>query len=206
MRHLFKFRNGYFYQTILILVLLCNSLILGQKPELGANPPWQRGNLNAKYQIEVFVDYECPACVEANKKIREIQSKYPNDVLIIFRHYPFTQIHKNSMLAAQAVEAAGMQGKFWKMSDLLFLKQKKWSVSKSAEEIFINYAKKLEMNAEMFKEDLQNKEGNKRINLDIERAKFLNVNAIPSVFINGRFLSFERLPDLEEIILLQEVK
>jgi protein-disulfide isomerase len=196
-----SFYKLYFFGT---LILSLSFTIFGQ--ELGANPAWQRGNSSAKYTFEVFNDYQCPACVGANEKIKELQNKYPNDVLIIFRHYPLTQIHKIAMLAAQAAEAAGRQGKFWEMNDLLFLKQEKWSKSKSPEKVFVGYAKKLNLSPEIFRNDLRSEESVERINLDVKRAKFLKVNAIPNVIFNGEELSFEKLSNLEEIILLQEIK
>lgn len=57
--------------SILILTLFCISISIGQ--ESGANPAWQIGNSNAKHQLEIFVDYECPACVPMNEKIKVLQ-------------------------------------------------------------------------------------------------------------------------------------
>lgn len=189
--------------SILALMLFCISISAGQ--ESGAIPAWQIGNSNAKYQLEIFVDYECPACVPMNEKIKFIQNKYPNDISIIYRHYPLTQIHKNSMLAAQATEVAGIYGKFWEMGDLLLSKQKNWKSKSSADSVFAEYAKELGIASEIFKENLQNEEVLRRIDLDIKRAKSLNVTAIPSVFVNGEFLDFEKLDNLEKELSLQKI-
>lgn len=206
MKRLFKLKNNYFNQIILVLILILsfNFLILGQ--ESGAVPAWQRGNLAAKYQIEVFVDYECPACIGANEKIKFLQNKYPEDVSLIYRHYPLTQIHKNAMLAAQATEAAGMQGKFWEMGDLILSKQREWKSHSEAEKYFVDYAKEIGLMPEIFKENLRSEDITNRIDLDIKRAKFLNVTAIPSVFINGKLLGFEELDNLEKNLFLRENK
>jgi protein-disulfide isomerase len=189
---------------IFTLITGCVSLTFGQ--ELGAVPAWQRGNLAAKYQIEVFVDYECPACIGANEKIKYLQVKYPEDISLIYRHYPLTQIHKNAMLAAQATEAAGLQGKFWEMGDLLLSKQKDWKSDSEAEKYFTDYAKEMGLIPEIFKENLRSEDVKNRIDQDIKRAKFLSVTAIPSVFLNGKLVGFEELDNLEKNLFLRENK
>lgn len=199
MRDFSKLNSGRIHQifSILILTLSCISISAGQ--ELGAIPAWQIGNSNAKYQLEIFVDYECPACVSMNEKIKFLQKKYPNDISIIYRHYPLTQIHKNAMLAAQVTEVAGMYGKFWEMGDLILSKQRDWKSKSDAEKIFIGYAEELGIAPEIFRENLQNEEALKRVDSDIKRAKSLNISSIPSVFVNGELISFVQLSNLEEL-------
>ena len=109
-------------------------------------------------------------------------------------------IHDKAMLAAQAVEAAGRQGKFWEMSDLIFERQQKWKAKKLAKNAFVYYAKKLNLNVKKFKRDLERRLVKNRINADAERAVFLEVKGTPTVFLNGKEFDFAQLDDLERII------
>lgn len=193
--------NVFIFKALLfaILVLSFSFITLGQDAT-GASPTWQRGNSNAKYTIEVFNDYQCPTCAAFHKKLKEIVKRHSGKVLIIFRNYPLLIVHKNAMSAAQAVEAAGKQGKFWEMLEIVYQKQNKWSQEDSVEKFFIKYAKNLDLNIKTFKQDFQSQEILERINLDIKRGKSLKVNSTPSVFLNGEILTFSDAENLEEII------
>src|SRR5215203_1375157 len=140
----------------LLICLFCVFKVSAQEKQSGANPAHQFGNLNAKNKIEVFVDFQCPTCARFNETLNALKAKHPNDILIIFRNFPLAiPAHDKAFLAAKVAEASGKQGKFWEMYNLLLDKQEQWSVSSSADEIFLKYAKKLGLNIEVFKSDLQ---------------------------------------------------
>lgn len=190
------------FTVCLLICLFCIFKISAQEEHSGSNPAHQRGKLNAKYQLEVFVDFQCPTCAAYNKKLYALRAKYPNDILITFRNFPLSiPAHDKALLAAKVAEAAGKQNKFWEMYDLLLRNQQKWSTNKLAEQIFVGYAKKLGLNIKDFKVDLKSKEVAERISLDLERAKFLKLNSTPSVLLNGKILNFTDALNLEEIIL-----
>jgi len=69
-----------------------------------------------------YLDFECPVCKTYTPLIKELQEAFPDELRIVTRHLPMVG-HKNSVTAARAAEAAGKQGKFWEMHDLLFEKQ-----------------------------------------------------------------------------------
>lgn len=184
----------------IVIFLLSFFTIFAQDEKTGANPAWEKGTSNVRFVIEVFNDYQCPACASFNEQLKTIQKKHPNDVQIIFRHFPLTQIHDKAMLAAQAIESAGKQNKFWEMGELLLQRQLKWSSANNVEKIFIKYAKELGLDILKFKEDLNSSDVKERINLDIERAKSLNLNSTPSVLLNGKILAFEKMQDLEQAL------
>jgi len=188
--------------TVCVLIcLFCLFKISAQEKELGANPPHQIGNPNAKNKLEVFVDFQCPSCAAFNKKLNALKAKYPNGILIIFRHFPLNiPAHDKAFLVAKVAEAAGKQGKFWEMYNLLLENQKKWTANPSVEKIFINYAKKLRLNIKVFKIDLQSEEITEKINLDLQKVKFLKLNSTPTVFLNDKELRFDEFSNLEEII------
>lgn len=89
--------------------------------------------------------------------LARIQEQYPQDVRVIYRHFPLISIHDKAALATQAAEAAGAQGKFWEMHDLLFERQADWS-SLSVEDFqkwLGERAQELQLDAGRFESDLQ---------------------------------------------------
>lgn len=90
---------------------------VGLEPVSGSD--WARGPETAKMTIVEYSDFQCPACQEASQELKKLQEQYPEDVRLVFRHFPLS-MHDKSSLAAQATEAAGLQGKFWEMHDVLF--------------------------------------------------------------------------------------
>ena len=88
------------------------------------------------------------------------------------------------MLAAEAAEAAGTQGKFWEMHDLLFQNQRALN-----EEAFKGYAKQLGLDMPQFEKDYASPEVAKEVEADMTLARTLGVTGTPGFFVNGRFLS-----------------
>lgn len=188
----------------IVIYFLCVLTIFAQAEKNGASPAWQKGTSNARFVIEVFNDYQCPTCAAFNEKLKAIRNKYPNDILLIFRHFPLIQVHDKAMLASQATEAAGKQDKFWEMGELLLERQMSWSSAENAEKFFVKYAKELGLDIVKFKEDLNSPDVKERINLDIERARSLDLNSTPSVLLNGKILSFVKIADLEQTLFSNE--
>ena len=78
------------------------------------------GPPNAPITLVEYGDFECPFCRIASSAIRIVLARYPEQVRFVFRHYPMTEVHPHAELAAESAEAAGAQGSFWPMHDLLF--------------------------------------------------------------------------------------
>ena len=89
---------------------------------------WRMGSSDAVVTIIEYSDFQCPYCVKLEKNLQDLQAAYPDDVQLVFRHYPLKS-HDKSILSAQATEAAGLQDleNFSKMKDLLFEKQAEWT-------------------------------------------------------------------------------
>ena len=154
----------------------------------GATPAWSQGSPTAAVTIEEFADFQCPTCGDVHPRIKEIRAKYGDRVRIIFRHFPLSQIHPRAYDAAVAAEAAGLQGKFWDMQNLLFTNQKVWPTAGDHRKTFEEYAKTLGLDVQKFSDDMAGIITKNRIDADIQRGKSLSINSTPSIFINGKLL------------------
>src|SRR5690242_9548356 len=109
-----------------------------------------RGGDQAAVTLVEFGDYECPGCGEAYLVIKRIESEMGDALRFVFRHFPYSRLHPHAELAAQAAEAAGAQGRFWEMHDLLFENQEALELDD-----LIARAKKLDLDVEEFREALK---------------------------------------------------
>ena len=133
------------------------------------------GNDEAKVTIVEFSDFQCPACKQAQYLVKEILQQYPDQIRLVYRHFPLIQIHKNAFAAAELAEAAYGQEKFWEMHDLLFERQGEWAENKEKLE---EYRRALGIDeAGDYKELVQR---------DIRDGQALGVNATPTFFVNGK--------------------
>ena len=100
-----------------------------------------------------YSDFQCPACKAYYPVVSKIADELGTKVQVVYRNYPLSQLHKNARTAASAAEAAGKQGKFWEMHDVLFINQEKWSESKDVKRDFSAYAKAIGLSVEQFTQD-----------------------------------------------------
>jgi len=158
-----------------------------------------KGPKDAKVVIVEFSDFQCPFCARVGPTLAKINENYPDDVKVVFKNLPLA-FHNKAMGAAQAAEAAGNQGKFWEMHDLLFKNQRTLS-----EEKYVEWAGQLELDVEKFKKDMASAEVKKRIEADKREASKLGVTGTPGFFINGRFLSGAKPYDSFKVIIDKEL-
>ena len=154
--------------------------------EPGAQPPHFKGAQNAPVVIEEFSDFQCPTCAAVYPAINEISSTYGSRVKVIVRNFPLTQIHQNAYDAAVAAEAAGLQGKFWDMQNLIFQNQQRWSTAPNARALFESYAGILDLDVEKFKDDMSGMAAKQRVDADIQRGRALGISGTPTIFVNGK--------------------
>lgn len=140
---------------------------------------------SAQLTIVEFADFECPACQAIHPAVKKLIAEYPQQINFVYRHFPLPQ-HKSAFLAAKASEAAGAQNKFWEMYDALYENQKTWADSKNPTALFLEYATKLNLNAEEFSTALAGKAYEQTINDDLTDARILGVNSTPTFYINGQ--------------------
>lgn len=160
----------------------------------GADPPEQMGSPNASVTLEEFADLQCGSCAHAHPIMNEIKSMYGSRIHFIFRNFPLQiPAHDKSYEAAVAAEAAGMQGKFWDMQNMLFSNQQTWTAAPTYKQIWKGYAEKMGLNIPKWDADMAGIEAKGRVNSDMERGKAIGINSTPTLFINGVSVSFDQM-------------
>lgn len=139
------------------------------------------GNPDGEITIVEFSDFECPFCARATPTVDQIMEKYDN-VKLIYKHYPLP-FHSNAKPAAMASECAGDQGKFREYHDKLFENQKALDDASLK-----GYAEELGLDTEKFKECLDSKKYEKKVDEDMALGQKSGVSGTPTFFINGRKL------------------
>lgn len=145
------------------------------------------GKIGGPVTLIEYGDFQCPGCGGAHPRIKAITEEYKDQLQFVFRNFPLTSIHPNAKAAAGAVEAAGLQGKYWEMHNLIFESQNAWNTLSETErtEMFKSYARQLALNIDKFDTDLSSADINKKITFDQALAKKAGVDSTPTFFLNG---------------------
>jgi Na+/H+ antiporter NhaA len=139
-----------------------------------------RGPADAPVTLLEYGDFQCPYCGQAEPVIRELLADF-GDLRYVWRHLPLNDVHPQAQLAAEAAEAAGAQGRFWEMYDLLLANQ-----DKLAARDLIAHAQRLGLDVERFRAALQKQRFAARVARDVQSADASGVSGTPTFFINGR--------------------
>jgi protein-disulfide isomerase len=149
---------------------------------------WTQGNTAAKTILVEFGDYQCPTCAVMRQVVANLMKSHGNELMLVFKHFPMESIHRNSMVAAQAAEAAGRQFKFWEMHELLFVHQREWSEVPDPQTFFLTYAVQLNLDPERFKQDLWDGAIREKIYRDVLEGQLAAVRSVPAFFLNGSLM------------------
>lgn len=153
---------------------------------VGEGSNYSIGAGTAGVTLTEFGDFQCTACRNYYPVMKQVKDKYGDQIKFQFRHFPLVQIHKNAMISHRAAEAAGRQGKFWEMHDLLYERQASWSESPNAIAIMEDYAAELGLNIDQFKSDFASESVNDTISADVKAGQALGVSSTPTFVINGK--------------------
>jgi Na+/H+ antiporter NhaA len=142
-----------------------------------------RGNHRAPLTLVEYGDFECPFCSRATGAIDEVRAHFGDDLLYVWRHFPLERAHPRAFDAARASEAAALQGRFWEMAHELFAHQDdlEWS------DIY-RYAVAAGCDIEQFDQDVRVHSSKvlHRVTDDAEDAEAMDLNATPTLFVNGK--------------------
>jgi protein-disulfide isomerase len=139
-----------------------------------------RGPVDAPVTLVEYGDFECPYCGRAEPAVRDLLREF-TDLTYVWRHLPLDDVHPHARLAAEAAEAAGAQGAFWEMHDLLLDHQGDLELEHLAQ-----YAADLGLDVDRFTEAVESRRYAKRVAHDVDSADSSGVGGTPTFFVNGR--------------------
>lgn len=145
------------------------------------------GLKTSKVVLVEYGDFQCPGCGGAHPQIKKISEDYKDKIAFIFRNFPLTSSHPNALAASAAAEAAGLQGKYWEMHNVLFENQNSWSGATAEERdaLFAQYAADVDVDKDKFTSDLSNPNVSKKISFDQALGKKAKVSGTPTFYLNG---------------------
>jgi len=161
-----------------------------------------RGNPEG-VKLVVYADFQCPACATEHLLIAQAWNSISDRTQMVFRHYPLTANHQHAWRAATYAEAAGRQGRFWEMYDLLFINQAYWSSLREVDAEFEGYLDQLGLNIEQARADLEDESLIQKIRNDQRSGTRSGVRSTPTVFVDGRLVPTPRTTS-ELVALINE--
>ena len=153
-----------------------------------------KGDKHAPVIIAEFSDFQCPYCSQLQSTIKEVLKAYPKEVKLVFKQYPLS-FHPQAKNASKASLAAGEQGKFWEMHDLIFE-----NFNKLSEDKFKEFAEKIGLTMEKFTADYASSKYDIQIQQDITLGNNVGVTGTPTLFINGKRMQGRSVDDFKATI------
>jgi protein-disulfide isomerase len=127
-----------------------------------------------------------------SRVLEKAEEEYRGRVRMIFHHFPLPN-HAHAREAAIVAEAAGMQGRFWEMHDLLYREQAAWSNAMDTPSLFDSYAGKVGLDMERFKKDRRDPAVAARVEGDHKLGESRGVTSTPTLFVNTVLLPASEL-------------
>lgn len=171
----------------LVLFVLYQGLFSGPPalpPDLVGEADHVRGNPDADITLTVYADFQCPACQGEWETIARAWPRIRDDVRLVYRYFPL-DTHRFSFQAARYAEAAGRQGYFWEMHDMLFSNQQAWTVMDDPAPMFDGFAEQIGLDLEQLHADMALAEVRAKIVSDQQGGIRAGVRSTPALFING---------------------
>lgn len=162
-----------------------------------------QGDKTSKVILIEYSDFQCPACKQYSGVVQDVVSEFESHMVFAYRYFPLRKIHKNSGISAQAAEAAGLQGKFWEMHNILFENQEKWAPLPEDQAIsaFKEYAKSIGLDVAKFETDISSSKVIEKVSADEKSAIKAKVNHTPTFFLNGKEIKNpQSLEDFRKVI------
>lgn len=138
------------------------------------------GPAHAPVTVVVYSDFECPTCRQAAQAVKLLFEHFVNQVRVIYRHFPIEVSHPHALLAAQAAEAAGAQGQFWRMHDLLFDNQLRLKPHHLR-----GYAEQLQLDLARYTAEMDDEIYLQRVREHVDGGRRSHVRSAPAFFVNG---------------------
>lgn len=143
-----------------------------------------------------FSDFQCPFCAQANQSVKQFMDKHSDQVTLVYKHLPLSQIHPEAIPAAKAAWAAFQQGKFWEYEDALFEQQDNLD-----EDLYVAIAQNLNLDLEQFNRDRISVGAEAAIRDDLKLAQSLALKGTPFFMLNTKVLQVPlNLSEMESIL------
>jgi protein-disulfide isomerase len=159
---------------------------------VGSSPV--KGKKDARVTVVVFSDYQCPYCSKLEPTLNQVSAAYPKDVKMVFKDFPLS-FHQHAKSAAKAARAAGEQGKFWEMHDLVFENN-----TRLGDDLYKELAGKLQLNEAKFLADYNSNKYDALIQQDILLGQNSGVGGTPTLFMNGKRMQGRSFDDFKALI------
>jgi protein-disulfide isomerase len=137
------------------------------------------GDIDAPVTLMEFGDYESEACAKANEVVKQLLIEYEGKIRFNFRHFPLTRIHQRSLKAGEAAVAAGQEGKFWEMHNILFANRRNLGTTSLK-----LHSKEAGVNNKKFLDDLVNAIYGWQVQGDLKEGLNRGVKDVPAFFVN----------------------
>jgi protein-disulfide isomerase len=141
-----------------------------------------RGSASAPVTLVEYGDFECPSCLQAHGALNILFSHFGHSLRFVFRHFPLREVHPHAELAAEAAEAAGAQGKFWPMHELLFTNSQHLK-----EKNLLDYARQVGLDLPRYQYEMNDHVYLQRVQEHVQGGRHLGVRSTPAFYVNGVF-------------------
>jgi len=155
------------------------------KPPVSGNDQ-QTGHPDAPVILVEYGDYQCSHCGIAYPLIKRLLAAKEKDLLFVFRNFPLQEAHPAAYMAALAAEAAGRQGKFWLMHDMIFEHQDNLHGNS-----LVDFAAALDLDMQQFAQDWKSNAVQQKVESDFESGIRSGVNGTPTFFLNGEIMAYD---------------
>lgn len=187
------------FLTVVLALGLLPAALTGSAEPAGADAArpgggWRLGPVGAKVEIVEYSDFQCPACRTVGPSLKRLVTDYPGQVALIYRHFPLPN-HPYARPAAEAAEAAGEQGKFWEMHELIFANQDRLSPP-----IFRQLAAQLGLDLGRYDASLASGRPKAAVEADIADANQIDVSYTPYIVVGGEQFTGRSLDDLKVMV------
>jgi len=154
-----------------------------------------KGPHDARVTIVEFSDFQCPACKTYDAIVNQVLEQYPKNVRLAYKQFPLAEIHPNATNAAKAALAAGRQGKFWEMHDIIYQNQDQLGMDNLKQ-----YARKIGLDVGRWEKDLGSPEVQQQLSREADEGRVAGVDSTPSFFVNGRRVSEGTVEEFKRLI------
>jgi protein-disulfide isomerase len=165
----------------------------GLRPQLDPSRDHVRGGEGAAVTLVEYGDYESPACMAAEVGVKKLGERFDGELRFAFRHFPIGDAHPLALHAAEAAEAAGAQGRFWEMHDLIYgSDQGPYGRGQAlGPELLRKLAKRLDLDIERFDSELARETHLRHVMEDFQSGVDSGVNGTPTFFVNEERLDWD---------------